>query len=215
MQSFTLILVSEIGDKTFLIAAIMATRHSQLTVFAGAFSSLLLMSVLSAALGKVILGLIPARYTQFVAAGLFLVFGIRMVQEGLKIKPGSGHIQEEIKEVEEELEEEQVGGTRDIIEMEQGRPASRSQHHHPLSAPSRTSSPFPSSSSSALSPHDLKNRTRNFCSLFFSPVYAQAFILTFLGEWGDRSQIATIALGGANVSLPPFQHAVHSNEITS
>lgn len=60
MQSFTLILVSEIGDKTFLIAAIMATRHPRLTVFSGAFASLLVMSVLSAAMGKVILGLIPA-----------------------------------------------------------------------------------------------------------------------------------------------------------
>jgi hypothetical protein len=60
VQSFTVILVSEIGDKTFLIAAIMATRHPRLTVFSGAFASLLVMSVLSAAMGKVILGLIPA-----------------------------------------------------------------------------------------------------------------------------------------------------------
>ena len=31
------------------------------------------------------------------------------------------------------------------------------------------------------------------------PVFVQAFVLTFLGEWGDRSQIATIALGAAHV----------------
>jgi len=47
------------GDKTFLIAAIMATRHPRITVFGGAFASLVVMSILSAALGKVILGLIP------------------------------------------------------------------------------------------------------------------------------------------------------------
>lgn len=54
-----MIVVSEIGDKTFLIAAIMATRHPRMTVFAGAFASLVVMSMLSAALGRVILGLIP------------------------------------------------------------------------------------------------------------------------------------------------------------
>lgn len=47
------------GDKTFLIAAIMASRYSRITVFAGAFVSLVIMSVLSAALGKAILGFIP------------------------------------------------------------------------------------------------------------------------------------------------------------
>ena len=39
---------------------------------------------------------------------------------------------------------------------------------------------------------------RNFSSLVLGPVFVQAFVLTFLGEWGDRSQIATIALGAAH-----------------
>lgn len=59
VQAFVMIVVSEIGDKTFLIAAIMATRHSRMTVFAGALASLVVMSILSAAMGRVILGLIP------------------------------------------------------------------------------------------------------------------------------------------------------------
>jgi hypothetical protein len=37
----------------------MASRHPRITVFAGAFASLVLMSVLSAALGRFVLSLIP------------------------------------------------------------------------------------------------------------------------------------------------------------
>ncbi|CAG8509287.1 10693_t:CDS:2 [Racocetra fulgida] len=39
----------------------------------------------------------------------------------------------------------------------------------------------------------------NLCQLLFSPVFVQTFILTFLAEWGDRSQIATIAMAAAKV----------------
>ena len=37
LQSFAMIIFSEIGDKTFRIAAILAMRHPRLLVFAGAF----------------------------------------------------------------------------------------------------------------------------------------------------------------------------------
>lgn len=45
--AISVILVSEIGDKTFFIAAIMAMRHARLTVFAGAITALILMTILS------------------------------------------------------------------------------------------------------------------------------------------------------------------------
>lgn len=47
VASFSVIIVSELGDKTFFIAAIMAMRHMRLTVFGGAIAALALMTVLS------------------------------------------------------------------------------------------------------------------------------------------------------------------------
>lgn len=47
VASLSVIIVSELGDKTFFIAAIMAMRHSRITVFIGAISALALMTVLS------------------------------------------------------------------------------------------------------------------------------------------------------------------------
>lgn len=44
-----------------------------------------------------------------------------------------------------------------------------------------------------------KEGAKNLGHLFFSPIFIQAFILTFLAEWGDRSQITTIALAAAHV----------------
>lgn len=39
------ILVTELGDETFIIAAIMAMRHPRLTVYAGAMAALTAMTV--------------------------------------------------------------------------------------------------------------------------------------------------------------------------
>lgn len=47
IASLSVIVVSELGDKTFFIAAIMAMRHPRLIVFAGAIAALALMTVLS------------------------------------------------------------------------------------------------------------------------------------------------------------------------
>lgn len=36
---------------------------------------------------------------------------------------------------------------------------------------------------------------------FISPIFVQAFTLTFLAEWGDRSQLTTIVLAAREVNI--------------
>ena len=47
LASLSVIIVSELGDKTFFIAAILAMRNPRVTVFTGAMLALGLMTVLS------------------------------------------------------------------------------------------------------------------------------------------------------------------------
>ncbi|PPQ91748.1 hypothetical protein CVT25_013238 [Psilocybe cyanescens] len=163
VQSFSMIIVSKIGDKTLLIAAILAMWLPRLTVFLGAFLSMLLMSFLSAALGHLLPTLIPQAWTQWCAAALFLIFGMRMWGEASRMQNGNGKLQDEMQEVEEEIEDD-----------ERVQPS-------------------------------WSEGVQNFCSLLLGPVLVQAFVPTFLGEWGDRSQIAIISLGAAhNVYLLTF-----------
>lgn len=204
-----MILFSEVGDKTFLIAALMAMKHDRLLVFSAAFSALIAMTILSAVLGHAVPTLIPKRFTNFAAAGLFLIFGARMLKEGLAMSPEEG-VTAEMQEVEMELEEKehlakQQGRRRSSIspyalEMGLGRTTSRttrksrsgsrlpSPPRSPSSSPDRSPSPQRSSLKSVM------GGLNNLLSLLLSPAWVQTFVMTFLGEWGDRSQIATIAM---------------------
>lgn len=47
LKTLSVIFVSEIGDKTFFIAAIMAMKHPRVMVFLGAMSALAFMTVIS------------------------------------------------------------------------------------------------------------------------------------------------------------------------
>ncbi|KAI9777397.1 MAG: hypothetical protein M1839_008910 [Geoglossum umbratile] len=201
--SLTMILFSEIGDKTFLIAALMAMKHPRLLVFSAAFSALITMTVLSAVLGHAVPTLIPKRFTNYLAAGLFLIFGGRLLREGLTMHPDEG-VSEEMKEVEQELEEKaHTAGKRrrssaSPYMLESGRAGLRksrsatrlpSPPHSPSSSRSRSSSPH-----GRRSVYTTLTGLNNLLSLLLSPAWVQTFVMTFLGEWGDRSQIATIAM---------------------
>ncbi|XP_028259136.1 putative divalent cation/proton antiporter TMEM165 [Parambassis ranga] len=172
--SFSVIIVSELGDKTFFIAAIMAMRYNRLTVLLGAMLALGIMTCLSVLFGYATT-VIPRIYTYYVSTALFAIFGVRMLREGLKMSPDEGQeeleeVQAEIKKKDEELQRSKlINGTADV-EAGSGTTLPQGKWHS-----------------------------------FISPVFVQAFTLTFLAEWGDRSQLTTIILAARE---DPFGVAV-------
>ncbi len=64
-NSVVMILATEIGDKTFFLAALMAMQSPRVIVFLGAISSLAIMTVLSAAMGLILPSILPRWWMQF------------------------------------------------------------------------------------------------------------------------------------------------------
>lgn len=140
-KSFAMIVATELGDKTFFIAALMAMRHSRRSVFLGAAGALAAMTILSAGIGKLLPTLLPPLYTHWAAVLLFIFFGTKQLFDAASLfAQGEG-----------------IGPSDELEEVEQslkGEASSRS-------------------------------------------VLLTALTLTFLAEWGDRSQLATIAMAAS------------------
>ncbi|KAF8939854.1 hypothetical protein BGZ58_008482 [Dissophora ornata] len=191
--SLAMIMVSEIGDKTFLIAAIMAMKHPRLLVFSSALSALAVMSVLSAAFGHAVPNLIPRTYTNYLAALLFFCFGIRMFYDGYHMTEEDA--KHELEEVTQELQDKEDLELLQRAEAGSATTANMDENAQDSSVlvgmesiPEKDTAPRKKESSGLV----------NLFQLLFSPVFVQTFIMTFLAEWGDRSQIATIALAAAH-----------------
>ncbi|KAI1803656.1 UPF0016-domain-containing protein [Daldinia bambusicola] len=202
--SLTMILFSEVGDKTFLVAALMAMKHDRMLVFSAAFGALLVMTVLSAVMGHTVPALIPKRVTTFLAAGLFFIFGAKLLREGMAMDPNEG-VTAEMQEVEMELQEKEhqavkQGRRRSSLSpytLEMGlnsnrKPRSQSRFPTPPRSPSTSPGRSPSPQRGLFS--GFGAGLSNLFSLLLSPAWVQTFAMTFFGEWGDRSQIATIAM---------------------
>jgi putative Ca2+/H+ antiporter (TMEM165/GDT1 family) len=176
IMAISMIIVSEIGDKTFLIAALMAMRHNRWVVFGAAFSALAVMTILSGIVGHALPTLLSQRLTQFLAAILFVVFGYKLLKEGLSMSKDMG-IDEELAEVEEEIASSKLNEHMDIE-----------------AGPQSNTTPI----KRAVWYQEFAENIENLASLILSPVFIQVFVMTFLGEWGDRSQIATIAMAAGS-----------------
>jgi putative Ca2+/H+ antiporter (TMEM165/GDT1 family) len=139
-----LITLSELGDKTFFIGVILATRHPRRWVFLGVTAALFVMTVLSVLIGQVAT-VLPRHYVQALTVALFLGFGFKLLYDASRMK-GPGNLVEEQAEALEAVEEREAGISKWSVKT----------------------------------------------------VLIEAFSLTFVAEWGDRTQFATIALAAAN-----------------
>ena len=153
-----MILATEIGDKTFFIAAVLSMRHARSAVFGGAIVALIVMTILSTCMGLILPNILPKQYTHILGGVLFLYFGVKLIVESRGMEKDK--VSEELDEVEEEL----LAGKKTDLET----PDMEAQVAH------------------------LPNKV-----LTWTGVFIQSLTLTFLAEWGDRSQIATIALAAA------------------
>ena len=143
--SLLLITVSELGDKTFFIAAILAMRHRRRWVFVGAIAALALMTILSALIGQAA-GLLPQPIIQWAEVSLFGLFGVKLLRQASQMSALA-------KGAEEKEAVEAVARAEQAEKKPQETPFA---------------------------------------------IIAEVFGLTFVAEWGDRTQIATIALAAAN-----------------
>ncbi len=187
LMSSVMILFSEIGDKTFLVAALMAMRYSRVTVFSAAFLALAIMTILSGILGHTLPSLLSPKYTRYIACCLFIIFGFKLMKEGLAMDSNTG-VEDEMHEVEEEIEMRTV----ETDDLEKGKYNINNNNSTNSSTLNKTSK----DQDSALS--IITEGLTNLFNFILSPIWLQVFVMTFLGEWGDRSQIATIALAAGS-----------------
>ncbi|KAE9451197.1 hypothetical protein C3L33_16916, partial [Rhododendron williamsianum] len=181
--SLSIILVSEIGDETFIIAALMAMRHPKSIVLSGALGALFVMTVslmfpvLSTGLGRIVPNLISRKHTNSAATGLYSVSSFFKGSLSLSLSASNAckschffcavlYAFFGLRLLYIAWRSDSKGSQKkEIEEVEEKLEAGQG-----------------------------KTTIRRFFSRFCTPIFLEAFILTFLAEWGDRSQIATIAL---------------------
>lgn len=111
-QAFSLVFLSEIGDKTFFIAGLLAMKTSRFVSYLGSMGALAAMTILSVLIGQVFHA-VPAGIAQGiplddVAAVLaFAFFGIKTLKEALFVdvsadgEGGTSTMDEELADAEE------------------------------------------------------------------------------------------------------------------
>lgn len=158
-KSLAMTVLSEIGDKTFFAAAILAMRHPRRQVLCGCLGALIVMTILSAVVGWAAPNLLSRKWTHHITTVLFIGFGLWSLKDAF----GEGREAEELAEVEKELNADAKSNDTEAKENNKD-------------------------------DDDLKKKSRPFLTQFVSPILLKAFSITFFGEWGDKSQLATIGL---------------------
>ncbi|BAF28416.1 GDT1-like protein 2, chloroplastic [Oryza sativa Japonica Group] len=153
--AFTLIFVSEIGDKTFFIAALLAMQYQRALVLLGSMAALSLMTIVSVIIGRIFQS-VPAQFQttlpigEYAAIALLAFFGFKSIKDAWQLPDNAnGNLQ----------------GNSESGELAEAEELVKEKVAKKLTSPLE--------------------------------VLWKSFSLVFFAEWGDRSMLATIALGAA------------------
>lgn len=108
-QAFSLVFLSEIGDKTFFIAGLLSMKTSKFASFLGSMGALGVMTVLSVLIGQVFHA-VPSGIADGIplddlaAIIAFTFFGLKTLKDALDMEEGESVMDEELAEAEEEVE---------------------------------------------------------------------------------------------------------------
>ena len=176
VASLSVIIVSELGDKTFFIAAILAMKNSRLVVFVASMLALGIMTVLASVMG-VATTIIPRIYIHYTSVILFVVFGLKMLKEGYDMS--ADEAKEELDQVQSSIEKRDQNSTQ----------------ANGVSKGSAYASEDPETGVIKSLPEvPLRTRIKRKFLVFVSLAFIETFTMVFLAEWGDRSQISTLIL---------------------
>ena len=108
-QAFSLVFLSEIGDKTFFIAGLLAMKTSKFISFIGSLAALGVMTIISVLIGQIFhavpSGLADGIPLDDVAAVLaFAFFGFKTLKEALDMDGEDSIMDEELADAEEAVE---------------------------------------------------------------------------------------------------------------
>ncbi|TVU07246.1 hypothetical protein EJB05_47293 [Eragrostis curvula] len=153
--AFSLIFVSEIGDKTFFIAALLAMQYQRALVLLGSVAALSLMTIVSVVIGRIFQS-VPAQFQttlpigEYAAVALLAFFGLKSIKDALALPDNTN---------------ENIQGNSESGEFAEAEELVKEKVVKKLTSPLE--------------------------------VLWKSFSLVFVAEWGDRSMLATIALGAA------------------
>lgn len=197
LASFSVILVSELGDKTFIITAIMAMKNSRSLVFLSSAMALFMMTVLSVGMG-VAVTVIPKKYTHYASIVLFICFGLKMLVEAYEMVADNKE-ESEFDEVKRSLENEpevndSVKTLAKVNIMAEAPTTDTFNETTPAS--SLNDDQAIKLTDDAASQTDVSPSwfSRLIQTIYVAPIVMKVFTMIFVAEWGDRSQISTVIL---------------------